>query len=197
MSKANKSITLPPTIMEVENGSLQDLFPLNQGSFPLNHDYGRKGNIAMKVPYTHSNGTTSIVTLSIHSNTIQKSMGTSRSCSCYLLVMQLKKHNTKLHHHNITQLQPKKNASQHHNRLIFSWCPLAPLDSPRPTPFPPDAVVRPIGGWESRGLEDLQVHRRRYVYHSPTSFEPKHLHGGGTRWNPVILEKEIHQLRIR
>ena len=92
--------------------------------------------------------------------------------------------------HNSNQ---KKNASQHHNRLIFAngalWHHWTRIASP-------DAVVRcvvdvrPIGGWESRP-EDLQVHRR-YVSHSPTSFEPKHLHGGvggytegkSTSWEP-------------
>ena len=29
--------------MEVENGGLEDDFSLQEGHFPLNHDYGRKG----------------------------------------------------------------------------------------------------------------------------------------------------------
>ena len=37
--------TLPAIIMEVENGSLQYLFPFIQGNFHI-HDYGRKGKIA-------------------------------------------------------------------------------------------------------------------------------------------------------
>ena len=35
--------------MEV-GGLLQDLFPLQEGRFALNHDYGRKGN---QIAFTH------------------------------------------------------------------------------------------------------------------------------------------------
>ncbi len=34
--------TLPPIIMAVENGVLEDVLSLQMGYFPLNHDYGRK-----------------------------------------------------------------------------------------------------------------------------------------------------------
>ncbi len=37
-------VTLPPIIMEVENGGLEDDFSLQIGHFPLNHGCGRKAN---------------------------------------------------------------------------------------------------------------------------------------------------------